>query len=226
MRYAFFSDIHGNIYALEAMLETLRHEPMDGYLFCGDFVGYYYHSLRVIQRAKQLPNFHGVCGNHDALYLEASTDSAVQAEAIKKYGSAYASLEEEVAQYLQTLPKGLILQMGGYRIRMLHGSPEDPLWGRIYPDTALGGLSLDCDFLLLGHTHYPMIKEVGGCKIVNPGSLGQPRDGKGFSYCILDFLTGRVERRLAVFDKAPLLKEITQRDPGMPYLSEVLCRQE
>jgi predicted phosphodiesterase len=50
----------------------------------------------------------------------------------------------------------------------------------------------ECDFMFPGHTHCRMQRAVNGCRIVNSGSLGMPRDGKGRSYCLVDFSTGEV----------------------------------
>ena len=225
MKYAVFSDVHGNIYAFEAMMNALRCESIEGYLFCGDLTGYYYHAKKIIEEVRQLPNFIAVRGNHDELYLRALDDSSVQCRAVQKFGSSYASLDEETAQYIRTLPATLTMDIGNFRLVMLHGSPLSPLSGRIYPDSILDIPQLEFDFLFVGHTHYQMRRlHENNCKIVNPGSLGQPRDGKGFSYYIVDFLTGEVDCRRVDFDLSPLFGEIAERDSCALYLSDVLKR--
>lgn len=225
MKYAIFSDIHGNIYALDAMMNSLQNDNIERYLFCGDIAGYYYYADKIVQTFKNLPNLHIVKGNHDALYVGSLTDKSVQQEAIEKYGSAYSNIDAEVAQYIKDLPETISLNIGGYRIVMLHGSPNSPLSGRIYSDTALDTTLPDCDFLFTGHTHYQMMrKHISNCTIINPGSLGQPRDGKGFSFCIADFSTGSVEHRTAKFDLSHLLEEIAEKDPDNAYLVDVLHR--
>lgn len=225
MKYALFSDIHGNIYAFEAMMNELRHEEIDGYLFCGDLTGYYYHAREIMEFIERLPNFYAVRGNHDELFLNALSNNGTQYEAIKKYGSSYKNLDAKIAKYIQTLPEVLTLNIGRYHVAVLHGSPMAPLLGRIYPDSEIDLPPLEYDFLFVGHTHYQMVRlHEKNCKIVNPGSLGQPRDGKGFCYCIIDFATGNVEHKCVEFDKSLLLKEIAERDAEIAYLSEVLNR--
>lgn len=225
MKYALFSDIHGNIYAFEAMMNALCHEKIDGYLFCGDLTGYYYHSVQIMEAVRMLPNFHAVRGNHDSLFLEASTDKAVQREAAKKYGSSYNNLNVGVAEYIRTLPETATFRIGNFNAAILHGSPASPLCGRIYPDSKLDMPPPGIDFLFCGHTHYQMLRPFSAnCMIVNPGSLGQPRDGNGFSYYIVDFTTGMIERRSVAFDLSPLFREIKKNDMDIPYLTDVLKR--
>jgi putative phosphoesterase len=222
MRYVLFSDIHGNYDALAAMIDELSNEKIDGYLFCGDLVGYYYSVFEIIDLFKKLPNFYAVKGNHDALYIEALLSNQKQQDAIKQFGSSYEILYYEVSDYLSTIPEIITKTFGNFTVTMIHGSPNDPLYGRIYPDTALDVSKQVCDFLLLGHTHYQLSRYYSNCKLINPGSLGQPRDGKGFAYCIIDFITGLVSRHSIKFDLNPLFAQISKRDPNHPYLSSVL----
>jgi len=225
MKYAVFSDIHGNKYAFEAMLNDLRHVEIEGFLFCGDFTGYYYHAREIIEAVEKLTNFYAVRGNHDELLLRASVDGVSQHEAVQKFSSSYKTIDTYVVDYIHTLPKTRILNIGAFNILMLHGSPVSPLTGRIYPDSIIDMQPLEYDFLFIGNTHYQMIKIYEkNCKIVNPGSLGQPRDGKGFSYFIVDFVTGDIDRKIVDFDLTNLLADIAEKDSELPYLSSVLER--
>lgn len=208
-------------------MSALRNEEIEGYLFCGDLTGYYYHAGEIIEVAKRLSNFYAVRGNHDELFLDALSDSAAKHEAVKKYGSSYQKLNAKIAEYIRTLPEVITLKIGNFNVAILHGSPTSPLSGRIYPDSLLDMPPLEYDFLFVGHTHYQMTRlhsKNCKCKIVNPGSLGQPRDGKGFSYCIVDFITGEIERKRVSFDLSPLLTEISEKDSEMVYLIDVLNR--
>ena len=225
MKYAVFSDIHGNAYAFEAMINSLHGEKIEGYLFCGDIVGYYYQAERIVEAFKQLPNFLAVRGNHDEMYLRALSDIESRNAAIEKYGSSYNKPDAFTTEYIQSLPEFITTNIGNFNIAMLHGSYSSPLSGRIYPDSPLDMLPLEYDFLFIGHTHYQMTRLCPkNCQIINPGSLGQPRDGKGFAYCIIDFIKGEIDRRFVDFDISPLFDEIAERDSGMPYLSDVLNR--
>jgi len=215
MRYALFSDIHGNFYAFEAMMNKLASKNIEGYLFCGDLTGYYYQAAKIVKIIKQLPNFYAVRGNHDQFFLETSINSIKQ----------HTAEDIEVVEYIKSLPEVIAMKIGNFNISMLHGSPKSPLSGRIYPNTVLNIEPLPYDFLFIGHTHYQMIRlHAEKCRIINPGSLGQPRDGKGFSYCIVDFITGEVEYNCVNFDLSLLVTEIAEKDPENPYLFNVLKR--
>jgi diadenosine tetraphosphatase ApaH/serine/threonine PP2A family protein phosphatase len=80
---------------------------------------------------------------------------------------------------------------------MLHGTPDDFLNGRFYPDNTANydWFPGEKEILLMGHTHYPIIKRFSnGGIIINPGSVGQPRDGNlASSFCIMDTETDEIE---------------------------------
>ena len=112
------------------------------------------------------------------------------------------------------------------QIYLQHGSPENPLEGRIYPDTC-PPVSKKNAIYLMGHTHYRMIKkDKNGALWINPGSLGQPRDGKGFSYCRLDTESRNVIFRTVDIDIMNLVCQIRMNDPGNKYLEEILYRKK
>lgn len=74
-------------------------------------------------------------------------------------------------------------------LAFVHGSLDDPLNGRIYPDTEINDYRKyeGLDYVFMGHTHHKMKKVLpGGTILINPGSIGQQRDGKGCSYVIFD----------------------------------------
>jgi diadenosine tetraphosphatase ApaH/serine/threonine PP2A family protein phosphatase len=110
---------------------------------------------------------------------------------------------------------------------MFHGAPWMPLEGRVYPDFAEWERFGSCteEIILLGHTHYPMVKEWRGKVIINPGSVGQPRSRSGAAeYAVLD-----VAKRSVVFERAPydvsrVIQDARRHDPQMSYLVEVLSR--
>ncbi len=232
MKYVIFSDVHGNIDSFKRFLLEISQDPIDGVIFCGDIMGYYYHADEIISLIKSLPNLVIVLGNHDANYLYSIHNETLLNECIKKYGNSYNSkLSKNNLQYLAQLPDKQTLSINGMHIGVFHGTPFNHLNGRIYPDTSLTTDELesinDYDALFLGHTHYKMIKQIGDTYIVNPGSLGQPRDGKGFGYCIFDFDHMAGEFHNISIDISPILKEIDSNESSIEninYLKSVLER--
>ena len=232
MKYAIFSDVHGNIDALKQFLIEIGPKSIGGVIFCGDIMGYYYHADEIISLLKSLPNLFNVQGNHDNNYLSSLKDDKLLDECIRNYGNSYSSkLSKNNLQYLAQLPDKQTLNINGMHIGVFHGAPFNHLNGRIYPDTSLSTDEIESinnyDVLFLGHTHYKMIKQIGDTYIINPGSLGQPRDGKGFGYCIFDFDHMACEFHNILIDISNILKEIDSYETSIAninYLKSVLER--
>ena len=81
------------------------------------------------------------------------------------------------------------------------------------------------DLVVMGHTHYPLVKKQGGTLLVNPGSVGQPRNRRpGAAWAIFDTADRTVQLRSESYDSSDLVRECRLRHPELPYLSEVLLR--
>ena len=209
MKFCIFSDVHGNDAALEAMLAA-EEGQCDTFVFAGDIFGYFYGQEAIIDRMMDMNNLIAVRGNHEQYYLSRADREALT----DRYGSSYMTvLDERRRQFLERLPVSAEAEAGGKKLLVLHGDPEDPLEGRVYPDTAPDTIrSTRCDYLILGHTHYRMARSVGSCLIINPGSLGQPRDGNGCSYCVLDTTDDSYVFRTVPVNPRDLLDEVRARD--------------
>jgi putative phosphoesterase len=194
MKIGLISDPHGNRVALRAVLDALR--GVDLVVCAGDLTGYYTDPNGVISDLLE----HGVqfiVGNHDRyLHNPPRAPDRVLRQSIEFTRSC---LAPEYRRLLADSPAHLRLALDGLRIAMYHGSPWDPLAEYVYPDYAhferFAGLNVEV--VVLGHTHRPMVRRLGGCLLVNPGSCGQPRDGDPrASYAVLDTrsLAARIER--------------------------------
>jgi len=203
MKICAFSDIHGNIEALDKML-LCETENADAYIFAGDIWGYFYDQSEIIDRLSEITNLYAVKGNHDEYYLGGDRSTKL----INKYGSSYLTdISDEQMSFMQGLPDHLDTMIDGKRFGIYHGGIEDFLEQRIYPDTEIDEkFSIEkYDYLILGHTHYRMCRRIKDTMIINPGSLGQPRDGHGFGYCILDTETGKIDFKSVDIDLDKLL---------------------
>ena len=149
------------------------------------------------------------CQNNDQSRVKALCD---------KYGPCYQHPKPNVISYIQHLPLYKELSISSHKILIVHGSPDDPLEGRLYPDTALPD---HCPYsmVLCGHTHYRMVRFHNGTWFINPGSLGQPRDGHGFSYCIIDCTETVNVKFHDVFIDTAFLKERCQKSVGIHHYS-------
>ena len=192
MRIAVLSDVHGNLPALEAVLEALK--PYDAVWQLGDIVGYGPQPDEVVARLAA-ENAVGVRGNHDSAAIgELDTDAFNDdARAAVEWTAEIISVETQ--RWLAALP----LRSVDQPFTLVHGSPRDPTWEYVY-SSGIARANLEAfstQHCLVGHTHVPLVfreKRTGGVEgivakadatmaiegarlIVNPGSVGQPRDG-------------------------------------------------
>lgn len=215
MKLCIFSDLHGNIAALNKMLER-EQLNIDCFFFLGDIFGYFYGQPVIIDKLMNIKNLWAVKGNHDKNYIEILQGNRKKRnELVDKYGSSYLlSLTQDQEEYIRHLPNCLEIEMDGQLFGLFHGGPADFLDQRIYPNTQMDYSIEKYDVLLLGHTHYRLIKKIGKTLIINPGSLGQPRDGEGFSYVIFDSEDKTYEFKSVVVNTLDLVTQVEKKDSG------------
>jgi predicted phosphodiesterase len=192
------SDVHGNLPALEAVLSDMGR--VDALLGCGDFVGYYPDAAEVVDRLRRL-DIHAVRGNHE---LMAAGVAPVPEERAGYYriDRVREVLPVEALAWLRALPPSLVLPCDGLTIELRHASPWDEET-YLHPDcAALERIELPADrWLFLGHTHHPMRVRRGAGWVVNPGSVGQPRDwDPRAAYGVLDTRARTWEQRRVAYD--------------------------
>ena len=209
MRYLVMSDIHANLPALEAVLNDAG--SFDAIWCLGDLVGYGPNPNECVERIQDYDN---VClsGNHDWAALGRLTLDQFNIDARQATIWTREQLLPQSREYMLPLPPSTV--QGEFT--MAHGSPRAPVWEYILDsDLALINFGhFDTNFCLVGHTHIPAIfafdAEQNRCfplvttdiiqldstrLILNPGSVGQPRDGDPrASYAILDLGRGTWER--------------------------------
>jgi putative phosphoesterase len=230
MKFAVFSDIHGNADALKQMLKDLEQENISGYICCGDIAGYYYDQEETVDILKSLENLRIVRGNHDYYYMKAFDDPTLERLYAEKYGAGYHYKSRNVLDFIHSLPVSIEAVIDNRNTGIFHGEPQNPMDGRIYPDCKEFHNSFQkYQVCFLGHTHYRFMKKVGNVLIINPGSLGQPRDGRGFSYCIFDLEKMNCDFRSVLISKDLLKEKITKnetRETVKKYLINILDRGE
>lgn len=232
MRLIIFSDIHGNKYALEQFIKQTTNKEHDFYIFCGDIFGYYYNQDEIIDILKGLDNLLWIKGNHDeyAVRIYASEDQA--SNYINKYGHSYlnirSKIKKENIELIKKLPTKIEITLDHKKIGIFHGTPKEPLEGRLYPKDNITDSDMykKYDYVFLGHTHFKMTRLCNNTKIINPGSLGQQRDGKGFGYAEFDTVSGKTEFFNVEFNLHNLLQEIEMNDRENKKLVEILYREE
>jgi len=178
MKIAIISDLHGNFEALRALPEKY-----DELWVLGDLVNYGPEPAAVVDFVEANSSI-VVRGNHDqSLGYDEDTRCAARfremAEATRRYTASI--LNEGQKQFLRGLPLYKELRRQNTRFYLCHAKPSDPLYGYCpaeSPDWISEVRTISADVLLVGHTHIPFVRRIGECLIVNPGSLGQPKNGK------------------------------------------------
>lgn len=230
MKVAVMADIHANIVALEAVWSSCEEESVDAFIVAGDLIGYYYWPRQVVRRLYQDSRVVCVRGNHEENL--ARCDDPTSARILReRYGSGYdvcaETLNETEKGWLLNLPTTCTVEFDGVSFTVHHGSPTSAN-EYIYPDadesTLLRSYS-QSDFTVIGHTHYPMHHTHQGRNLINPGSVGQPRDfGGSASYAIVDTIDQSVVFRRIQFDVSQVVEEAISRDPQLPYLHTIQTR--
>jgi diadenosine tetraphosphatase ApaH/serine/threonine PP2A family protein phosphatase len=232
MRVLILSDVHANLVALETVLGEAG--DVDAIWNLGDIVGYGPKPCECIDRIVELGPEHSLIGNHDwACIGRLPLDEFNPVARFATYWTT-AQLQAEHMHYLEGLPNRVIEDA----FMLVHGSPRHPVWEYVTSARiALPNFELfDAPVCFLGHTHVQMhiseemarrgtaprlatdgeTLEIRGSKlIVNPGSVGQPRDNDPrAAFALFD-----TERRVVTFRRVAYDVEATQtqmEDAGLP----------
>lgn len=238
MRYLVFGDVHGNAPALDAVLEDAGRQGYDEALFLGDLIGYYPYPVDVVDRVRSLAPRVRVAGNHDVLLvtlaaggdIERSKEGSVVVEVIERH---LAALDADAVRFLAeaveyVVDDGWSAAHGGFRARFEYLSGLTAVAANLpHLDTPLG---------LIGHTHVPrafaMVVADGAPlwrsvdflgpeaayqvpprarAFLNPGSVGQPRDGDAAAaYALFEPAARRFTVRRVHYDVAGVQRRMRQ----------------
>ncbi|MCB0203818.1 MAG: metallophosphoesterase family protein [Anaerolineae bacterium] len=185
MKLVIFSDLHANWEALSA-LQRVESQP-DAVLFLGDIVNFGPDPKRCLDWVRTNATA-AVRGNHDhgvAFGGELGVNPGLLAEYRVMRDFTQNVLPAADRGWLGNLPLSQDVELDGARFHLVHAMPSDPLARRLALVSArqedleaeVAQLSPRPDVLMVGHTHLPGMRKVGDTIIVNPGSLGQPRNG-------------------------------------------------
>ena len=165
MKLAIVSDIHCNIGGFERGLELMA--PFDQLWCAGDSVFQFRWSNEVVAKLRELEAV-VVLGNHEETILGRDGERARSSPKV----------DQDLVAWMREQPYRIERDIDGKKVVMTHGSPWEPWKDYHYPHEAIWGRTneLDCDTLIVGHTHYKMAERFGRVLVINPGSAGDPRD--------------------------------------------------
>jgi predicted phosphodiesterase len=242
MRYLIFSDIHGNLEAFDVLLRFAAKKKIDHYVCLGDLVGYGASPNEIIHKIRTLKPFWVVRGNHDKAVSgqeSIETFNPIAAAAIRW---TQKTVTKTNAEFLSKLPRGPRTVDGLFTI--CHGAPFDEdyyIFGEFDADEAFDYMPAPLCFF--GHTHFPFLYtrkgevvtgeymeggdaerklEKGVAYLINPGSLGQPRDrNPQAAFAIYDSDRQTIRFHRASYDIAAAQKKIHKAELP-PALAERL----
>ena len=201
MKYGVFSDVHGNYEAFKAVLDFYRRNGISDFVCCGDIVGYGPQPLECVEAMAGLKKLHIVLGNHDGALTGRLDIKWFNANAAAAIEFARSRLTGKALNFLAGLPEKV--ETGEFTL--VHGSPRKPLTEYMLSETqfADNAGSWKVSPCFIGHSHMPMyfraqegrapetdflkpmmrISAAAGPIMLNPGSVGQPRDGDPRAAC-------------------------------------------
>jgi putative phosphoesterase len=226
-RVAVFTDVHANLPALEATLEAIDSLGVDATYCGGDLVGYGPHPNEVCRLIEDdgIPTIYG---NYDYAIGRDLEDCGCAYRDQRDRELGQQSIEWTLAhtdarskRFMRGLPFDLRFELGGQRVRLVHGSPRkvneylfEDKPARTFERIAAGA---DCDVLVFGHTHQPWVREYGGVLFVNCGSVGKPKDRDpraAFAVLSVDEAQVRAAIERAPYDADAVARELAE--VGLP----------
>ncbi len=228
MRILIISDIHANLTAFQTVLNDVNGNW--DYVWClGDVVGYGPDPNECVELLQTMPHL-CLAGNHDWAALGRLDIRTFNPDARRAVEWTQETLKPENIAFLEALPVTFVI--GDYTL--VHASPREPVWEYILEQLVaeLNFPHFETPYCFVGHTHQPVIYEMGKShpreprygqphtlngtrQIINPGSIGQPRDqNPEAAYGLLDTETGVFEHRRIPYD-IPDVQE-RMREYGLP----------
>lgn len=251
MRVAVFSDIHGNVAALDAVLEAARAEGIKDYWCLGDLVAHGPRPAEVVTRLRDLANLACVRGNTDRYVLTGDLRGIIppiDRPRTPRDWRALADARESFAwtrgclvaggqlEWLATLTiEHRVRLPDGSRALLVHSSPgrdDGPGLAPEQSDAALAraGFTIrEADLVIVGHTHVPSERDLTGCHAVNPGPVSLPlRSDDQARWAVLDATDAgyTIELRTTQYDLAGVVDDLTrQRHPASQWLASKMTER-
>jgi predicted phosphodiesterase len=235
MRYLILSDIHANREAFSAVLAHVRRKRWDKVVFLGDLVGYGANPNQTVEMLRRLKPLVAIRGNHDKVCSGIEDGGMFNRVALQAALWTRGRLSRQNLRWLRELPEGPIVVDGAFAIA--HGTPIDEdayIFGEIEALNVFRQTAFPLCFF--GHSHFPVVFGLspdaihtvltqstafrfrlrsGMRYLVNPGSIGQPRDGNPLaSFAIYDS-----EAKTVTIYRVPYRVERAQTkilDAGLP----------
>lgn len=209
MKIGFISDVHANLPALEAVFRDMSARNVVQVYCAGDILGYYTYPDEVVDLLRR-KGVHCIAGNHDRAVLVGTKGMNSIAAAAIEWTREHMS--SSTYDYIRDLPNSIHRPVEEVMVAVHHGSPRhmsEYIFEEHVSDEllAVAGAKL----LVLGHTHQPYQVQFPTGHVINPGSVGQPRDGDPrASYAILDSSEWTFSTIRVVYDQRLVMDKVRE----------------
>lgn len=221
-RLGLISDVHANLDALKAVLDDMP--AVDRIVCCGDLVEYYDQPNEVCALVRER-NIQCIRGNHDAYTIGRLTPLETHRLAFRTDWTRDV-LAETHLRWLESLDVEIRIRAGERRLWIRHANPWDEE-AYLFADAndLLSRLELETGMtLVVGHTHRPLHLRADQGWLLNPGSVGQPRDyDPRASYAVIDLDSGEVQHRRAAYD-VPAMQQRLESQNWDRHIVSILGR--
>lgn len=232
MRIAFFSDVHSNLPALEAVLADIAAVGVGERYALGDLVGYAPWPNEVLERL-QAEGIGSVMGNYDeGTGFDkdecgcAYTNPIEEALGDQSFAWTKAHTSEANKAWLRSLRREIRFESDGKHFLLVHGSPRR-INEYLYEDKPEATFArivqgAGADVIVCSHTHRPYDKTVGAARFINDGSAGKPKDGDPRAcWALLETATGAIEFRRVEYDVERTAQAILDSDLPAEFAAQV-----
>ena len=211
MKLGIISDIHANHDALSAVLADMT-SSVDQIVCAGDILGYYRDVNEVCETVIEEGIF-SIRGNHDAYILGELFPDPKKVCSYKTEWTK-SQLDPKNLDWLSKLKDEQNITVDEKHIKIRHASPWDEVTYLYKDSVELNRIKLaDNEILILGHTHHPMQVKCGNGFVINPGSVGQPRDwNPKASYVVFDSRTTEFKFYRVAYDVKKYQKKLSEEN--------------
>jgi predicted phosphodiesterase len=215
-------DVHGNLSALEAVLDDANSNGATEFVLGGDYALFGAWPVECVERLRLLDNATWIRGNVDR-WVAGLGDLPSDDERRDAIADCRALLGEETAAWLGELPEAAIV--GDQRV--VHASPVSDVRSFLPqpgPDDEEMLAGTTERRLLFGHTHLAFRREMDGVELVNPGSVGMPLDGDTRAAYALISDDGTLEHRRVAYGTGAAIQALAERFDGAPWAATIAER--
>ena len=226
MRIAVISDIHGNVDALKKTIASIKNSKVDKIFCLGDIMGYLYDPFICIELI-QHNNIICLQGNHDKYFVDFYYDRKNIFNYTKKYGSSFLHLLKEVKSahltFLKNLPTKIEITLNNKKFFFCHANHKNN-FDYINEENYNHFLKLhfikNFDYFIFGHTHTPFKKKINTTHILNPGSIGLPRQNKSLfsNWMLIDISNSEIFQYEEKYNSNSVINKILKYDNDNNYL--------